>query len=241
MKLLEVDELSVGYGGALCLKSVSISVPKGGVVTIIGPNGAGKSTLLRTIAGLKRASSGRIWFEKHQLTVMSPASIVKLRIKLCPQEKCLFRSMSVYENLVLGGYVREFRSIRKADLDNIYQLFPILEKRSKQRAGSLSGGEQQMLSFGRALMGKPKFLMLDEPTLGLAPLMVREIANTMSSVSRGGVSILLAEQNVAMALKVSQYSYVLRLGQIGLEGSSADLIGNKSVQEEYLGVYKQRM
>ena len=233
--LLKVTNLWVDYEGALALRNVSVEVPEYGVRTILGPNGAGKSTLLRAIVGLKRPSSGEVWFGGEQLAGKSPISIIQIGIKYCPQEKRLFPSMSVWENLMTGAYLRRDRIQVQRDLKKVYGLFPRLEERVKQKAGRLSGGEQQMLSIGRAIMSNPKLLMLDEPTLGLSPMLVEEISHIITSVSQSGMSIILAEQNAIMALEVAQYAYVLDLGEIKIQGPSSEVKANKDVQKGYLG------
>jgi branched-chain amino acid transport system ATP-binding protein len=233
--LLQVTDIKVDYDGSHALKGVSVEIPREGIVGLLGPNGAGKSTLIRTITGLKQPTSGEVIFDGKRITRKDPVSIVRLGIRCCPQEKRLFPSMSVIENLLMGGYLRTDHPQMEKELNMVYNLFPRLRERTKQKAGNLSGGEQQMLSIGRALMGKPKLLLLDEPTLGLSPLMVYELANVITSISHSGVGIFLAEQNVAMALGVAKFGYVLELGEILLQGTKAELEGSSKLQSSYLG------
>lgn len=234
--LLELEELNVDYGGAIVLRGVSLGVSKGSIVCLIGANGAGKTTTLRTISGLKRAKDGAIKFGGKLINHYSPQEILASGIAQVPQEGKIFRDMSVYENLIMGAYLRSNKSEIAVDFQNVYGYFPILETRSKQRAGSLSGGERQMLAIGRALMSRPALLMMDEPTSGLAPMIVKMVGDIVLRLNRESMSIVLVEQNADLALKIARYGYVMVRGRISIEGSSADLLRNDAVREAYLGI-----
>ncbi len=233
--LLEVQKLNVRYGGAEVLKEVSLQVAAGEIVTLIGSNGAGKTTTLRTISGLKRGLSGAIIFQDQRIDRAPPPDIVGAGIGHVPQGRALFPHLSVFENLRLGAFLRWDRSKVAQDFENIYQRFPILRERARQDAGTLSGGQQQMLAIARALMGRPRLLMLDEPSLGLSPLLVREIGRIVIDVNRGGTSVLLVEQNARLALRLAHRGYVLETGRIVEEGTTERLLQGDLVRRAYLG------
>jgi branched-chain amino acid transport system ATP-binding protein len=236
--MLKIDGLNASYGNIRVLKDVSIHVPAGKVVSIIGANGAGKSTLLKSISGLIKISTGRILYKERNIAVMPANRIVGLGISQVPEGRQLFAHLTVRDNINLGAYHYFKRSNRleiKERIARVYEMFPILEKRSKQIAGTLSGGEQQMLAIGRALMGRPELLLLDEPSMGIAPLIVREIFNVVKQLNQAGTTVLLVEQNARAALKVAHHSYVMERGEIVLEGLAAELLDNPKVKEHYLG------
>ncbi|MCW5770124.1 MAG: ABC transporter ATP-binding protein [Rhodospirillaceae bacterium] len=239
--LLDIRGLSVAYGKVEALRGVDLKVETGRIVTVIGPNGAGKTTLLNAAMGLLPAR-GAVAFEGGALGDMPTEARVARGLALVPERRELFAEMSVAENLALGAFARYLGGARgfAADLDAVYRRFPRLRERADQLAGTLSGGERQMLALGRALMAKPKLLMLDEPSLGLAPLIVQEIFRIVESLREAGVSILLVEQNARAALQVADYAYVLETGEIVLEGPAADLAANPRVVESYLGLAKRR-
>jgi len=236
--MLRIDGLNASYGSIGVLKDVSIRVPSGKVVSIIGANGAGKSTLLKSISGIMKINGGRILYKERNIAGMPANRIVRLGISQVPEGRQVFAHLTVRDNINLGAYHYFKRSNRleiKERMERVYQMFPILEKRSKQIAGTLSGGEQQMLSIGRALMGRPELLLLDEPSMGIAPLVVREIFNVIKQLNESGVTVLLVEQNARAALKVAHHSYVIERGEIVLEGLAAELLDNPKVKEHYLG------
>ena len=233
--LLELKELTVHYGKAEGLKAVSATVEEGKIVTLIGANGAGKTTTLRAISGIKVPTSGEIWFQGRRIDGMPLHEIVRLGISQVPEGRMVFVTMTVQENLVLGAYLRKDKRAVMRDLAKIYEHFHVLKARSRQPAGSLSGGEQQMLASARALMACPKLLLMDEPSMGLSPLLVQEIGKIISDINRGGVSIILVEQNARMALYLAHYAYVLEVGSIVLQGTGEELSGNPDVQKAYLG------
>ena len=236
--MLKIDRLNASYGSIHVLKEVSIKVPTGKVVSIIGANGAGKSTLLKSISGLIKSSTGRILYKEKNIAGMPANRIVGLGISQVPEGRQIFAHLTVRDNINLGAYHYFKRSNRpeiKERMERVYEMFPILEKRSKQIAGTLSGGEQQMLAIGRALMGRPELLLLDEPSMGIAPLIVREIFNVIKQLNQAGTTVLLVEQNARAALKVAHHSYVLERGEIVLEGLAAELLDNPKVKEHYLG------
>jgi len=236
--VLTIDSLSAAYGSIRVLKEVSLKVPAGKVVSIIGANGAGKSTLLKCISGLMKSSTGRILYKDKDIAGMPANRIVGLGILQVPEGRQIFAHLTVLDNIKLGAYHYFKRSNRleiKERMARVYEMFPILEKRSKQIAGTLSGGEQQMLAIGRALMGRPELLLLDEPSMGIAPLIVREIFNVVKQLNESGTTVLLVEQNARAALKVAHHSYVLERGEIVLEGLAAELLDNPKVKEHYLG------
>ena len=236
--MLTIDSLSAAYGSIRVLKEVSLKVPAGKVVSIIGANGAGKSTLLKCISGLMKSSTGRILYKDRNIAGMPANRIVGLGILQVPEGRQIFAHLTVLDNIKLGAYHYFKRSNRleiKERMARVYEMFPILEKRSKQIAGTLSGGEQQMLAIGRALMGRPELLLLDEPSMGIAPLIVREIFNVVKQLNESGTTVLLVEQNARAALKVAHHSYVMERGEIVLEGLAAELLDNPKVKEHYLG------
>lgn len=236
--MLSIKGLRTSYGSIRVLKGVSIQIPKGKVVSIIGANGAGKSTLLKNISGLVKAQEGRIVYKRKDIAGMPAHRIVGLGISQVPEGRQLFAHLTVLDNIRLGAYHYFKRSNRdeiNGRIEHIYQIFPILEKRSKQIAGTLSGGEQQMLAIARALMGRPELLLLDEPSMGIAPLIVREIFNVIKKLNASGTTILLVEQNAKAALKVANHCYVLERGEVVLEGLAAELLDNPKVKEAYLG------
>ncbi len=236
--MLSIEGLRTSYGSIRVLKGVSIQIPKGKVVSIIGANGAGKSTLLKNISGLVKAQEGRIIYKGKDIAGMPANRIVGLGISQVPEGRQLFAHLTVLDNIRLGAYHYFKRSNRdeiNGRIEHVYQIFPILEKRSKQIAGTLSGGEQQMLAIARALMGRPELLLLDEPSMGIAPLIVREIFNVISKLNASGTTVLLVEQNAKAALKVANHCYVLERGEVVLEGLAAELLDNPKVKEVYLG------
>lgn len=233
--ILEIRDLHVSYGGIRALKGISLSVPEGQIVTLIGANGAGKSTTLRTVAGLIRPDRGDILFEGQSIAGMSAQDIVRKGLTLVPEGRRVFPDMTVRENLLIGAYLREEKPAIEQDIEHVYSLFPRLKERSWQLAGTLSGGEQQMLAVGRALMSKPRLLMMDEPSLGLAPLVVRDIFGIIRTLNNEGITILLIEQNASAALRHADYGYVLETGDLALSGEGRALLGNERVREAYLG------
>ena len=235
-KILEIKDLSVSYGGIEAIKNISLDVEAGSIVTLIGSNGAGKSSTLRSIAGIVKAKSGEVLFEGENILGLSPDQIVKRGVTLVPEGRRVFPNLTVAENLHVGAYLR--KDDIKPDIEYVYELFPRLKERSWQFAGTLSGGEQQMLAVGRALMSRPKLIMMDEPSLGLAPLVVQGIFDIIRTINKAGITVLLIEQNANMALKVADYAYVMQTGEITLSGTGAELLENEEVKEAYLG--KQR-
>jgi branched-chain amino acid transport system ATP-binding protein len=233
--LLEVKDLSVSYGTARALKCVSLAVAEGEVVALIGANGAGKTTLLRTISALKKAESGEIVFQGGRIDDQPPYEIVRRGIAHIPEGRMVFGPLSVYDNLKMGSYSRKDKKAVPADLERIYELFPVLKERGKQMSESLSGGEQQMLAVGRALMAGPKLLLMDEPSMGLSPKMVETIAGIIRDIHRTGIGILLVEQNATMALALADRAYVLEVGNIILDGPAAEVAHNDLVERAYLG------
>jgi branched-chain amino acid transport system ATP-binding protein len=234
MPLLEVTDIHTYYGAIQALRGVSLSVEEGEVVTIIGSNGAGKSTTLRSISGLTPASAGSIVFEGEDITGLPAHDLVSRGVALAPEGRHVFARMTVRENLELGAYLRRSGPLSE-DFDRVYELFPRLKEREKQKAGTMSGGEQQMLAIGRALMAQPKLLMLDEPSMGIAPILVQRIYETIGEINRTGVAILLVEQNANYALEAAKRGYVLETGRVVLTGDSAKLRGDPEVQRAYLG------
>ena len=233
--MLEVKDLHVSYGGIRALRGVNLEVPDGKIVTLIGANGAGKSTLLRTISGLVKAESGSITYDGKELLGMPINKILELGIAQVPEGRRVFTNLSVLENLKIGAYLRKDKAEIQKDIEWVYELFPRLQERSWQMAGTLSGGEQQMLAVGRALMSRPKLMMMDEPSLGLAPLVVKGIFEIIREINRQGVTVLLIEQNANMALKTADLAYVLETGEITLHGTGAELLTNEAVKRAYLG------
>jgi branched-chain amino acid transport system ATP-binding protein len=233
--MLEVRDLVVSYGGIRALKGISFNVPDGQIVSLIGANGAGKSTTVRAISGLVRAAGGSILFDNKEILNLPAHQIVALGICQIPEGRKIFANLTVLENLYMGAYMRRDKEGIKQDLQRIFDIFPRLRERLRQTAGTLSGGEQQMLAVARALMARPKLLMMDEPSLGLAPIMVREVFNIIKEINQRGVTILLIEQNAMAALRIANYGYVLETGSIVLEGTGQQLINNPSVRQAYLG------
>jgi branched-chain amino acid transport system ATP-binding protein len=232
-ELLKIEDLKVNYGGIEAVKGISLTVEEGQIVTLIGANGAGKSTTLRTISGLVKPRSGKITFCGEDITGMDPTNIVKRGITMAPEGRHIFPDMTVKENLRVGAYLR--KDDITPDLDMVYDLFPRLKERQWQMGGTLSGGEQQMLAVGRALMAKPRVMMLDEPSLGLAPLVVKDIFTIVQRINEQGVTILLIEQNANMALRVAHRAYVLETGNITMSGTGAELLADERIEEAYLG------
>lgn len=235
---LEIRDLCVSYGGIRALKGVSLSVDEGQIVTLIGANGAGKSTTLRAISGLQKVQSGSILYGGEELTSLPAKEIVRRGIIHVPEGRRVFPDMTVAENLKIGAFLRTDQAAIAQDMDYVYSLFPRLKERSWQLAGTLSGGEQQMLAVGRALMSRPKVLMMDEPSLGLAPLIVKDIFSIIRRVNQDGITVLLIEQNANAALRIADYGYVLETGTIALSGTGEELLKNESVREAYLGKKK---
>ncbi|MCF2596560.1 ABC transporter ATP-binding protein [Pseudoflavonifractor phocaeensis] len=233
--MLKIENLHVAYGGIQALRGISLEVPDGKIVTLIGANGAGKSTTLRTITGLVKAASGSIQWNGEELLGKSIDKIVTSGIAMSPEGRRVFPDMTVLENLKIGAYLRKDKEGVAKDLQWVYDLFPRLKEREWQLAGTLSGGEQQMLAVGRALMSRPKLLLLDEPSLGLAPLVVQDIFSIIREINRQGVTVLLIEQNANMALKIADLAYVLETGNITMSGTGAELLADEKVKEAYLG------
>jgi len=233
MSLLEIKDLRVSYGGIEALKGISFHVEEGQIVTLIGANGAGKSTTLRAISGLAPVKSGTILYDGQAINGLNPQRIVSMGVGMVPEGRRVFPNLTVLENLKIGAYLR--RDDLKHDIEYVYSLFPRLRERSWQMAGTLSGGEQQMLAVGRALMMKPRILMMDEPSLGLAPLVIRDIFEIIKTLHAQGMTILLVEQNANAALKVADYAFVLQTGMMGVQGTGAELLDNPEVKAAYLG------
>lgn len=234
--MLEVVDLKVGYGAIEALHGISFSVKQGEIVTLIGANGAGKSTTLRAVSGLIRARSGQVIFDGRPITSMAAHEIVKLGMAHVPEGRMVFANLTVMENLQMGAYLQKDKAVIARELEYVFSVFPRLKEREKQISGTLSGGEQQMLAIGRALMSKPRFLMLDEPSLGIAPLLVKSIFEQIVKINRDhGLTILLVEQNANLALRVSARGYVLETGKITLNDNSAALLANPKVRSAYLG------
>ena len=231
--ILTINDLKVNYGGIEAVKGISFEVPEGSIITLIGSNGAGKSSTLRTIAGLVKPVSGKIIFRGDDITGLDPTSIVKKGVTLVPEGRRIFPDLSVLENLKMGAYLRN--DDISGDLQWVYELFPRLKERSWQAGGTLSGGEQQMLAVGRALMSRPKMIMMDEPSLGLAPIIVKGIFDIIREINRQGVTVLLIEQNANMALKTADFAYVLETGKITMSGPGKALLVDEDVKKAYLG------
>lgn len=236
--MLKVENLVVSYGGIEALKGISLEVPEGKIVTLIGANGAGKSTLLRSIIGLVKPGQGKISYEEKDITGLNSQKIVETGITLVPEGRRVFPNLTVLENLKIGAYLRNDKEGIEKDIRWIYDLFPRLEERSWQMAGTLSGGEQQMLAVGRALMSRPKVLMMDEPSLGLAPLVIKDIFKIIQEINNQGMTILLIEQNANMALKIADIAYVLETGRITMTGTGKELLENPEIKAAYLGKKK---
>jgi len=234
--MLEIKNLTVSYGAITALHGISLSVPDGKIVTLIGANGAGKTTALKTVSGLLKPKSGEILYGGKTIVGLPPHQIVKLGLSHVPEGRMIFANLTVMENLQLGAYLQRNRQIVRHELEHVFALFPRLQEREKQIAGTLSGGEQQMLAIGRALMSRPKFLMLDEPSLGLAPLLVKTIFEKIVEINRQqGITILLVEQNANLALEISHFGYVLETGKVAVQGDSTVLRQNPQVKSAYLG------
>ncbi|HEY5557915.1 ABC transporter ATP-binding protein [Acetobacterium sp.] len=231
--MLKIENLQVAYGGIEAVKGIDLEVPDGSIVTLIGSNGAGKSTTLRAIVGLVKAKSGSITYNDEKLLGLDTTKIVGKGITLVPEGRHVFPDLTVIENLKIGAYMR--KDSLDEDIKNIYDLFPRLSERSWQQAGTLSGGEQQMLAVGRAMMSRPKLLMMDEPSLGLAPLVVKGIFDIIETLNKEGITILLIEQNANLALKIADYAYVLETGKIIKQGTGKDLLNDETIKEAYLG------
>lgn len=233
--MLTINNVETYYGNIQALKGVSLTVPEGSTVTLLGANGAGKSTTLKTISGLVPAASGTIAFMNQRIDRLAPERIVRLGISHVPEGREVFKELTVAENLKMGAYTRRDKREIEASYESVYTLYPVLKERRLQLAGTLSGGEQQMLAIGRALMGRPKLLLLDEPSLGLAPKLVEEIFSIIQRINREGVTVLLVEQNANKALGIAEYGYVLETGRIALEDKAASLLQNDHVRRSYLG------
>lgn len=235
MAMLEIKGLNVHYGVIHALKDVDIEVNEGEIVSLIGANGAGKTTLLHAISGLIKKTSGEVLFLGKNITKMNAKDIVSTGVTQVPEGRRIFPGMSVYENLIMGAYLRKDKEGIKADVEDVYERFPILKQRSNQDASTLSGGEQQMLAMGRALMARPKILLLDEPSMGLAPILVKEIFNIVEDINKKGTTVLLIEQNARMALSVAHRAYVMETGKIVLSGTGKELSESEEIQKAYLG------
>jgi branched-chain amino acid transport system ATP-binding protein len=233
--LLEIKDVKVHYGRAEALKGISIKVDEGSVVSIVGANGAGKSTILRTISGLKKPTSGEIWFQRKRIDGLPAHTIVRLGIVQIPEGGMIFAPMTVLVNLKMGAYLRKDKTQIAKDLDVVYQHFPVLKERNSQLAGTLSGGEQRMLAIARALMARPQLLLMDEPSMGLAPMLVEEISKAIRDIERGGISIILVEQNAYMAFTLANRAYILEVGSIVGEGDVEKLASDERVKKAYLG------
>ena len=233
--MLEVNGIDVFYGNVQALWDVSFRVEEREIVTIIGANGAGKSTTLRTVSGLLQPRKGQVIFEGEDITRLAPNERVGRGIVLVPEARQLWPAMSVLENLEMGAYQRKARRVRSATLENVFAMFPVLEQRARQNAGTLSGGEQQMCAIGRGLMAQPRLLLLDEPALGLAPIMVREVFTSLRTISEQGVTIVLVEQNVPHALALANRAFVLETGRVTLAGAARDLVNDVRIRDGYLG------
>ncbi len=233
--LLDVKDLTVYYGKALALDRISLHVDAGEIVSIVGANGAGKTTAIRTISGAKQPAAGEIWFDGKRIDKMPPYDVVRLGIVQVPAGRQIFQTMSVLDNLKVGAHRRKDREGIKRDLESVYEHFPILKEKRNQAGGELSGGQQQMLAVGRALMADPKLLLMDEPSIGLSPILVAEVGKIIKDINSRGISILLVEQNARMALRLASRAYILEIGKISLQGNCEDLIDNDEVKRCYLG------
>lgn len=236
MQMLSLKNITAHYGNIKALNKISLDITPGEIVTIIGANGTGKTTTLKVLCGLLKPTSGKIIFNTHDITTFSTVDIVKSGISMVPESRRVFPQMSVLENLLLGAYLNNDKNEIQKDLENIFELFPILKDRVKQSAGTLSGGEQQMLAIGRALMARPSLLLLDEPSMGLAPKIVENIFKIITQINKEGTTVLLVEQNAHMALSIADRGYVLETGKIVLKDSAKNLLKNKDVQKAYLGI-----
>ncbi|MCK1981925.1 MULTISPECIES: ABC transporter ATP-binding protein [Peribacillus] len=233
--MLKIEDINVYYGNIQALKGISLSINEGEIVTLIGANGAGKSTLLKSISGLLKPKQGKIVFEGQSIGGKAAQSIVKMGISHVPEGRRVFANMTVEENLQLGAYLRKDKAGIKQDMEKVYELFPRLLERLKQQSGTLSGGEQQMLAMGRALMAKPRLLLLDEPSMGLAPLLVKQIFHIIEEINKTGTTILLVEQNANLALSIADRAYVVETGRIVLSGKSEELTASEEIKNAYLG------
>ncbi|MFE4704814.1 ABC transporter ATP-binding protein [Peribacillus simplex] len=233
--MLKIEDINVYYGNIQALKGVSLSINEGEIVTLIGANGAGKSTMLKSISGLLKPKQGKIIYEGQSIGGKAAQSIVKMGISHVPEGRRVFANMTVEENLQLGAYLRKDKAGIKQDMEKVYELFPRLLERLKQQSGTLSGGEQQMLAMGRALMAKPRLLLLDEPSMGLAPLLVKQIFNIIEEINKTGTTILLVEQNANLALSIADRAYVVETGRIVLSGKSEELTASEEIKNAYLG------
>ena len=233
--LLRLKDISIHYNKAEAVKGVTIDVAEGAVTGLVGNNGAGKSTILKAVSGLLRISSGEMWFRDKRIDGMESHEIVKLGIVQVPEGRRLFPRMSVLDNVMIGAYLRKNRAAIREDLEKVWQRFPRLWERRSQRTGTLSGGEQQMLAIGRALMAKPKLLLMDEPSLGLAPLVVEEVAGIITGISKEGITVLLVEQNAGLASRLTNFVYVLEVGAVVLEGNIKEMMTNEVVRRAFLG------
>lgn len=233
--MLKVENLNVHYGAIHALKDVSFYVNEGEIVSLIGANGAGKTTILHTVSGLLKPTSGNISFISNNLKTILPHNILKLGMAHVPEGRRIFSKLTVYENLELGAYTINDKEFIASELKRVFELFPRLNERKKQLAGTLSGGEQQMLAIGRALMGRPKMILMDEPSMGLAPILVKEIFSIIKECNKNGMTILLVEQNANMALSISNRAYVLETGKVVMSGDAKELMGNELVKKAYLG------
>ncbi|MGI6633174.1 MAG: ABC transporter ATP-binding protein [Bacillota bacterium] len=233
--MLEISDLHVSYGAIKAVQGINLNVPDGQIVALIGTNGAGKSTTLKTICGLLRPESGKVLLDGEDISRFPPQDIVKRGISMVPEGRHVFSDLTVYENLMLGAYLRTDQAAVREELRRVYELFPRLKERERQLAGTLSGGEQQMLALGRALMADPRVLLMDEPSLGLAPVLVQEIFALIGSIHRQGKTLLLIEQNARAALSICDYAYVIETGRIAMEGTGDELLDNDDVRKIYLG------
>jgi branched-chain amino acid transport system ATP-binding protein len=233
--MLSLKEIKIHYGKAEAIQNVTLNVAEGAIIGLIGANGAGKSTILRAISGLLPITAGEEWFENKRIDGMASHDIVQLGIVQVPEGRRLFPYMSVLENIKIGAYLRKDRTGVKEDMEKVWQHFPKLEERRNQRAETLSGGEQQMLAIGRALMAKPKLLLMDEPSLGLAPLMVETLATVIRDINKEGISVFLVEQNAGLAFSLTEQTYVLELGKVVLEGKTKELMNHELVRKAFLG------
>lgn len=233
--MLKIVDLELNYGVIKALKKINLEVNEGEIVTLIGANGAGKSSTLKAISGIEKISGGQILFDGEDITKKSAQDIVKMGISQVPEGRRIFPGMTVLENLELGAYLRKDKDGIKKDLEMVYKRFPVLKERSKQNAATLSGGEQQMLAMGRALMSKPKLILLDEPSMGLAPILVKEIFSIIEDIKNNGTTVLLVEQNARMALSIADRAYVLETGNIVLSGKGQELMDSEEIQKAYLG------
>lgn len=233
--MIKIKDLVVAYGGIEALKGISLEVPSGKIVTLVGANGAGKSTTLKSIVGLVKPKNGTIEYEGKDLTKVSTESMVKNGIALVPEGRKVFEDLTVFENLKIGAYSRKDRKGIEEDMEKVYSLFPRLKERTWQLSGTLSGGEQQMLAIGRALMSRPKLIMMDEPSLGLAPIIVKGLFEIIKKINKDGMTVLLIEQNANAALKIADIGYIMETGRITLSGSGKELLNNDEIKKAYLG------